>query len=354
MSLDEYEIKEIDGRQYRVRKNVEIHLSQSAMAEQNRLEKLNEQEMKYRDEPDCQQIPPLSLMEQVDYIFEHAEITQRTTDTTIRINIPQVLHQKIIGKGGCNINPIKEQYHCKITFAPTEDTPDMIKIDGYNEEYVMEAFKQLKVVVSSVFNQIGDTHFLCIPIKSQDLRNQIEKFQKEIAREFRLNEKFLQRPEALHITLKTLSIVLPEQIERAKKLLEEISEKIYSIMNNEKLIIELSGITAMGNARSTRVIYIKIKLNEELLDKIIDEIHSTFEPYLSKKYQSKEVLLHLTIFNTNRLKDGSHTTIDATEIIRKYQGKVFGKCKADTIDLAQMVNRMVGTSYEFLNSIPLP
>ena len=51
MSLDEYEIKQIDGRNYRVRKNIEIHLSQS-----NTNEGENQIPLTYNDEPECTEL----------------------------------------------------------------------------------------------------------------------------------------------------------------------------------------------------------------------------------------------------------------------------------------------------------
>ena len=118
--------------------------------------------------------------------------------------------------------------------------------------------------------------------------------------------------------------------------------------------MEFNGITTFGNPRNARVIYVKVKMNEELLDPIMEVISSAFDKFIDKKEKQRDVTFHLTIFNTNKLKDGSHFTIDASDIIKKYQGKSFGIYKADSIDFAQMINRWVDTKYKLLNSIPLP
>ncbi|GAB1222154.1 hypothetical protein ENUP19_0096G0001, partial [Entamoeba nuttalli] len=140
MSCDEYDIVEVDNRKYRVKKSIQPHLSVS-----NEISEKTSYDMKeYCDEPDCIYVPSLSSKEQVEEIFKKAEITPRTTDCTIKLLIPNKLHGQIIGKGGINISPIKEECQCKIAFASSDDTPDLVRIEGVNEDKVREAMERLK------------------------------------------------------------------------------------------------------------------------------------------------------------------------------------------------------------------
>ncbi|BFU18186.1 activating signal cointegrator 1 complex subunit 1, putative [Entamoeba histolytica HM-3:IMSS] len=349
MSCDEYDIVEVDNRKYRVKKSIQPHLSVS-----NELSEKTSYDMKeYCDEPDCIYVPSLSSKEQVEEIFKKAEITPRTTDCTIKLLIPNKLHGQIIGKGGINISPIKEECQCKIAFASSDDTPDLVRIEGVNEDKVREAMERLKNVCINVFCSLKSTHTIQIPFKSSDLLKQIEIFQEQLVKIDGLNPNYLQKPQALHLTLTTLSICTEQQVEVASKLLEDMAPRIYSILNNKPLLFELCGISAMGNEEATRVIYIKVKTNDEQINKIIEEIKQTFNKYLDKQNQS-EVILHMTLFNTNKLKNGKSFVIDASDIVRKYTGKSFGKYKAESLVFSSMINKIMGTKYALINSIPLP
>ncbi|ELP93009.1 hypothetical protein EIN_052040 [Entamoeba invadens IP1] len=343
MSLDEYEILEVEGRKYRVRRKVEQHVSQSVEPQQPTLT--------FDDEPACQISIPLDLAGQAVECFEKAQFTNRTTDCHVYLSIPSSLHPQIIGKSGQNVQPIKEECQCRISFGSEEDN-DLVRVEGTDEKLVKEALKRLEAITIQAFDIVRKTHFIYLPFKSHDLLKQIENFQEVLVKTENLNPTYLQRPEALHLTLQTLDIATEDQLNVAKKLLDSMSDRIYEILKSQPLIFDFSGIGIFGTSKNARVMFVKAKPNNpEAMDLIVEEIKKVF----GKLYKFPEELnIHLTIYNTNKLKDGQQITFNAEEILNKYSGKGFGKYRAETIELASMTNKMFKTKFQLFNSIPLP
>ncbi|KAL7722576.1 Activating signal cointegrator 1 complex subunit [Entamoeba marina] len=351
MSLNEYTIITIDGRQYRKR----VEVQQSTLNQSQGLldsSDLNNSTM-YEDEPQCEQ--PLTTEQQVNSLFSTAEVTARTTDTTIKISIPQIYHKQIIGRSGTDISKIKEENKCKIAFAANEDYPDEVRIEGIEEQKVIGAMERLKTLFFSRIQQLHYTHFLCIPFKSADLLNQIEQFQATLSKVDGIPRNYLTRAQSLHLTLSVMKIILPEQVDVASVILGNTSSFIYSLLNNHPLMFEFCGIDCMGDPRATSVLYVKVKPTKDVFEKIVELLKNALGYYIDDKTMKQKLLLHLTIFNTNKIKSvGKKAVIDATDIIKKYSGKSFGKYPAETIDLCQMNNKQLNLSYSHITSIPLP
>lgn len=171
--------------------------------------------------------------------------------------------------------------------------------------------------------------FLGISI-SEDLKHKILALQKKFS-DFDI--KFVE-PENLHFNLKFFREIGNENIEKLRRILDEITKKY------EPFEIEIKGLGVFPNKNYIRVVWIGIKEGFNTLISLAEEIQDSIE-VLGFPREEKFVP-HLTLGRVRSARNKENLKI----LVEELENVEIGKMKIDTVKLFQSKLSPDGPKYE--------
>lgn len=264
---------------------------------------------------------------------------------------PSLFFAQIIGSKGMTKKRIETETKTSIKI-PRQGVEGDISITGSSKESVSSARRRIEIIVLAGRNKQQFTHFLSIPITSEQIRKEFNSFKKDILPD--LDEKLFQNPKKLHITIATLSLLDNDDRAQASQYLQDCQETIIiPILEQYKSIeIKMCGIEYMNDdPASVDVLYGKII--SEPLQMIADKMMDYFVSRGLMQPRNDHVKLHVTLINSlfkdESLQDdskGGRVKFDARKILKKYENHNFGSITLKEIHLSQRYSTACDGFYE--------
>ncbi|CAG8542677.1 4960_t:CDS:2, partial [Ambispora leptoticha] len=219
--------------------------------------------------------------------------------TTMKINVAQIFHKFIIGKGGKTLNNIQRETSTRIRCSRVED---VIEIRG-TEKGIGLAKNRINEIVNSSFNKIGATHFLSLPITDSHVQRKVSNFHSDVLSLSipGIEPSILNNPSSLHITLGMLTLPRQEDVEGATRLLKELSSEIYDLVGTRTLLAQLTGLNLFDdNPANANVLYSRViePEGQKVLDKLVEFLHEKFSKACYLKKEDRPVKFHVTLVNS--------------------------------------------------------
>lgn len=259
---------------------------------------------------------------------------------TTSFYVPGPLQSVIIGTKGRVLKDLQDRTKTIIKVPRINEKGD-VRVTGSSERNVASARNQIEMIVLNKRNRMDVTHFISIPILSEEIRRSFKTFQEEILGDppiKGIDESIFQNPNKLHLTIVTLTI-FENELEDIKNVLEaffqnESNKKILNKLKGSKLFIR--GVEIMNDdPTDVKVLYGKVHLESTELKNEFQAFCNSILDHLYKKglikKQYDNVKLHLTLMNAafrrksddydRRSQTGS---FDASFLMQKYKNYEFG------------------------------
>jgi len=169
-----------------------------------------------------------------------------------------------------------------------------------------------------------------------------------------------------HLTIGVLKLLTPNDIAKAKKVLDTVSPTVYDALGTRTLLVNVKGIDSMhGNPSQCNVLYAKAEDSEGLgrLDKVFAVIVKAFTE-ANLMTEQREYKIHATLMNTkygaytrNKGKQGrgKRVAMDVTKILERYGEHEFGKCRVPEVRLNELGGNVDADGYyKTIHKIGLP
>lgn len=217
----------------------------------------------------------------------------------------------------------------------------------------------------SARNKINFTHFISIPFTSTEVQDNFTKFKNDVLSDpeiFGIDESLFQKPQKLHLTIGTLSLLDNDDRSITAEMLQECKEFIIEpILQNQKLTAKMMGLDCMNDDPSAvDVLYAKVV--SENVQEISNGIASYFSSHGFMQMKHDFVKLHVTVINslfrssddavvneenqTTRDTDQGRIKFDATKILKKFKDFYFGEITINEIHLSQRYSKASNGYYE--------
>ncbi|XP_018566384.1 activating signal cointegrator 1 complex subunit 1-like [Anoplophora glabripennis] len=257
--------------------------------------------------------------------------------------VPSSLLSYVIGAKGVRLKGLQRSTNTLIK-VPKLNEKGEVKITGDTERNVASARTQLSMIVMKQKDKLPISHFVSIPMVSDKVKEKLMEFQDRILRQppKGVTPSIFQKPEKLHLTICTLTLVDDEEIKAAKEVLQQCYDEIISTYfnKNEKLKIALQGLEIMNDDPSeVNVLYGIVEMADssqrEKLQEIADKIAEYYYKSGLARRQYDRVKLHVTLMNTRfRNADEKPETFDARQILAQFRNYCFGSVDFSNIHLS--------------------
>ncbi|XP_058836036.1 activating signal cointegrator 1 complex subunit 1 [Topomyia yanbarensis] len=282
-------------------------------------------------------------------------------------HVPSIFFAMIIGAKGATRRRMELETKTQI-IVPKQGSEGDILVKGTFRRAVTSCRQRIELIVLGARSRQQFTHFLSIPLNSDQIKQNYKKFRVKVLTElpsaFNLDDSLFQKVDKLHLTLCTMSLMDNDDRSRAAQLLQDCREMIIGpiLANFGSVEIRLRGLEYMNDdPRAVDVLYASVE--SEALQQIADQVMEYFveNGLLQKKYD--RVKLHVTLINSlfrdNAEGDGgddrrgSRVTFDATEILREFGHYDFGLQKVTEIHLSQRYSTACDGFYEATGLVKL-
>ncbi|KAK9888928.1 hypothetical protein WA026_001148 [Henosepilachna vigintioctopunctata] len=197
-------------------------------------------------------------------------------------HVPTVLIPVIVGPKGSKLKHLQEITQTMIKVPRIHEIGVPVKITGHSERSVASARNQVTLLTLSKREKLLSTHFISIPVTSDEVKANFEKFKMEILNGQAtrgIDETIFQNSEKLHLTVEVLRLLDEFEIESAKQLL---SENVREFLQKPYYKVKLKGVEIMNDDPSDAdVLYAKVEMEEnndltnfeEVVSQISDLFH---------------------------------------------------------------------------------
>ncbi|KAF4521514.1 hypothetical protein B566_EDAN012203 [Ephemera danica] len=108
------------------------------------------------------------------------------------------------------------------------------------------------------------THFVCIPVTTQEVLQSFSKFKSEVLTYPDADETLLQTPMKLHLTLAVLQLLDEKEVRAASQLLEDFAKtEIRNITKGKPIEFSITGTGKFGKRSDARVLFGCVKERED-------------------------------------------------------------------------------------------
>lgn len=286
----------------------------------------------------------------------------------IRLDIPSAYYAYIIGKRGETKRRIEVETKTQIRVPSTGEKGEIV-LQGHDKKSVVSAKTRIEVMVDSARKRQPFTHFLSIPIQSEDIVEKFEDFKFNIldddVKDSAVDTSIFQNPQKLHMTLGTLVLLSQTEIQRARDLLSHcLEELVKPMLQGSPLFVDIQGLEYMNDdPAAVDVLYAKIQPGPEAdnLQMLVDRLVEKFVAANLIQRQYERVKLHITVMNTLFRKDTCGTSepqrnprmpqkdresFNAVSILEKFGKFGFGSYNIDRIELSQRHSTSQSGYYE--------
>ncbi|KAJ8935076.1 hypothetical protein NQ314_013021 [Rhamnusium bicolor] len=288
----------------------------------------------------------------------------------ISFQLPSIYYIKL-NKFNADINALSQKTQTVISF-PKHGKDGQLIIKGEDKSSIQKALNDIHSVVGAIRDQSAALQFISIPLLSEEIKSNFEKFKNEILSEKNIkgmDESIFQSSLKLHLTVIVFALTDEREKLEAINTLEEYKTTVLCplLEGTGPLKIHVAGIECMNdNYRNADILYANAKIINETeevnLQKIVNDISNYFyERGLVKRYQ-ENVKLHMTLINTKyrkvlesptRRRWNKRESFDATNIMEKYRNIEFGECNLDSIHLSLISSKGEDGFYKPLSVIKI-
>ncbi|CAH8645281.1 unnamed protein product [Heterobilharzia americana] len=235
---------------------------------------------------------------------------------TATINVPSMFHKFIIGVQHSKRKLLEDEFRCNIEIPQSGSSSSKIFITGPSRFNVLSACRRMLWIVSDARSRCQPTHFICLPVTCQTVKDNFQKFRQSIlkaasksaAQDFMgVDSSVFHSVSTLHFTLVTLILADESEIEQAYDTLRMFcrSDKGLQLFASGPLNLTLRGLEYMNDdPASVHVLYAKLADSPDFqrLQSIANELSSLFAdknltstgPYRA----DNSVKLHMTLLNS--------------------------------------------------------
>lgn len=291
----------------------------------------------------------------------------------LKLEIPSAFFKHIIGRKAETKRRLETETRTQIRIPkPGQDGP--IVIVGHDRKGVISAKTRIDLIVDGARQREPFSHFLSIPINSQQIQESFSEFKTDVLRECDgdrgIDNTIFQKLEKLHLTIGIMALMDDKEIQNVVKMLNDCkNDFIEPILKGKPLTIQLRGLEYMNDDPSAvDVLYAKIEPGEDLekLQLVVDRIVDKFTSAGVMTQEYDRVKLHTTVMNTLFRRDptGAPTqkqkgkvereSFDAYNLIKKFGDYNFGQYTVDRIHLSQKHGTSCDGYYSCVASINLP
>ncbi|XP_029733477.2 activating signal cointegrator 1 complex subunit 1 [Aedes albopictus] len=311
---------------------------------------------------------------ELDYDIQQIEGGKLQTS----FHVPSAFFSIIIGNKGTTRRRIEAETKTQIV-VPKQGTEGDVVVKGTSAKAVTACRQRIELIVLAARNKQHFTHFLSIPMTSDEIKSNYIKFREKVLTElpsgFHLDESLFQKPEKLHLTLCMMSLMDNVDRAHAAQLLQDCRESIIKITLAEfgPIEVHLRGLAYMNDdPSSVDVLYAKVE--SEPLQRIADQLMEYFIANGLIKREYDHVKLHATLINSTFGRHKAHSSgdeaggddkkhhrhqrhrrerFDATEILREFGDFDFGVQTVTEIHLSQRFSTACNGFYEATGMIKL-
>ncbi|BFZ00513.1 hypothetical protein BsWGS_03552 [Bradybaena similaris] len=307
------------------------------------------------------------------------DIEETSKGFRLRLEVPNAYYRFIIGKRGETKTRLQVETQTQIHIPKPGDKQEVIVIDGHDKKGLISAKTRIDVLIDSARQRQPFTHFLSIPINSDEVVMGFEDFKLKVLANFEgdrgLDSSLFQNPKKLHLTIGTLVLLSDKEIDKAASLLHSCqAELIEPILRGQRLEVQVKGLEYMNDdPAAVDVLYAKIEAGDacERLQLLADRLVNTFTSADLMQREYDRVKLHVTVMNTLMRKDPSGALVpkveqnsrqgnksresfDASGILKKFPDFNFGSQHVSSIHLSERFSTGLDEYYECVTSVALP
>ncbi|CAN6810914.1 unnamed protein product [Brassica oleracea] len=165
------------------------------------------------------------------------------------------------------------------------------------------------------------THFISLPLATHSkLQDEVKGFQASVVN-MGFHESLLVSPSKLHLTVVMLNLKDVKDLDKAKRVLKDISKNVNDALDNRPVAIRLRGLECMEESLDkTRVLYAPVEeVGKE--GRLLRACHVMIDAFVPDKLAAEKeksrLKLHLTMMSKGE-------TFDAREIQRVFREKDWG------------------------------
>ena len=277
--------------------------------------------------------------------------------------ISRVFIAHIIGKQGTTRKRLEAETKTQIK-VPKQNVEGDVVVIGTSRQSVTASRQRIEMIVISARSKQPFTHFLSIPFATNEIKSNFLNFKENVLdmrqKLYNLEESLFQKPEKLHLTVCTLSLMDNDDRSLAAQLLQDCKEDIIDPILDQygPIKLKLEGLEYMNDdPKSVDVLYAKVE--SEPLQMMVDRIESYFvaNGLIQKKYD--HVKMHVTLINT-RFRDNiameddkTRITFDASKILENFGNFYFGTEDFKEIHLSQRYSTACDGFYEATGMIKI-
>lgn len=286
----------------------------------------------------------------------------------IHLDIPGPCYAYIIGKRGETKRRIEAETKTQIRVPKLGEKGEIV-VQGHDKKSVSSAKTRIEVLVDSARKRQPFTHFLSIPIQSEEIVEKFEEFKFNVldddAKDSAVDASIFQSPQKLHMTIGTLVLLSPSEIQRARDLLAQCqNDLVKPILQGSSVFVDIQGLEYMNDdPGAVDVLYAKIQPGPEAdkLQILVDRLVDKFVTANLMQRQYERVKLHITVMNTLFRKDSGgilepkrisngpskdRESFNAVSILEKFGRFDFGSYSIEKIDLSQRYSTSQSGYYE--------
>ncbi|XP_070539083.1 activating signal cointegrator 1 complex subunit 1-like [Ptychodera flava] len=296
----------------------------------------------------------------------------------LAIDIPSAFFSYIIGRKGQTKDRIERETRTQIHIPKIGKEGDIV-ITGNERKGIISAKTRIDVLVDSARQRQPFTHFVSVPLCTDEIKNGFEEFRLDVLRQCHglqgIEESLFQNPLKLHLTFGTLVLLNSKEVAKAGAMLKEFEEEmIRPLLKDEPLLLDVEGIEYMNDDPSeVDVLYAQIR-PQDGSDKLQVIADNLVEKFVSSGLMQKEyekVKLHCTVMNTLFRKDpaagGVHgskshgqrdmkerESFDARKILSTFEDFKFGVHHFQSLHISQRYSTGTDGYYACSAQIKLP
>ncbi|XP_030837722.1 activating signal cointegrator 1 complex subunit 1 [Strongylocentrotus purpuratus] len=296
------------------------------------------------------------------------------------IDVPSKFFGLIIGSRGETKKRLEHETRTQIHIPRGNEHIDEITISGKTRQGVSSAKTRIDVMAASARQKTPFTHFVAVPLNSQDIMDRFQAFREDVLKECKhcsgVDERIFQIPQKLHLTIVTLVLLTKKEVKAALEILNDCLENIINpILQGNPLLIDLAGLEYMNDdPGKVDILYGKVRMQDgtDGLQEIANRIQERFvaSELCQDSRNDLEVKLHATLMNSifrapevkNQRSEGrgrgqqqrSREAFDASEILELFGDFSFGELRVNSLHLVGRGRCAEDGSYWAAGKVPLP
>jgi len=298
--------------------------------------------------------------------------------------VPSLFYKYIIGKKGETKKKIETETRTQILVPKPGEQREEITIQGHDKKGIISAKTRLDVIVDSARQRAQFTHFLSIPVNTEEIVSSFEDFRFEVLNKCDgdrgLDASIFQAPAKLHLTLGTMVLLNEAELAQVHDALQDCQDNIIQpLTQGKRLEVKIRGLEYMNDdPREVDVLYAKVQDDcagdrlQALVDRLTERLSRS--GVMQANHGEGRVKLHVTVMNTLFRKDPSAASLpqtestgpaggrgrsdresfDASQVLKKFGDFNFGPLHVSSIQLSQRYSTGEDGYYASAGSLTLP